>query len=351
MNGAIMGWDVGGAHLKAVLLTGDRRVAYAGQEACPLWLGLESLERALNRMLADAGTPVTHHAITMTGELADHFANRVEGVLALTAAMNRRLGQVDIQVFAGSEGFVAADRLTPASALKVASANWLASGLWAASRMREALLVDVGSTTTDVLTVCEHRVAHRGYTDSERMGYDELIYCGVIRTPVMMLARRAPLAGAWCSVMAEHFATAADIYRLTGDLREHADQMPAADHGLKTIAGSQQRLARQFGRDADALPPQGWRQLAMHLRERQLMTLGQALEIQWSRGLLTESAPLVGAGVGRFLVRILAERLRRSYVDFAELFPPTPEATHFTTADCGPAAAVAGLALQGFMSE
>lgn len=342
-----IGWDIGGAHLKAARIGADGGVERVFQEPCPLWLGLDRLDRALDRILgALPGEPEMRHAITMTGELADHFPSREQGVLALTMAMVRRLGAGRVQVFAGPEGFIPAEKLAPSDTLKVASANWLASGLWSASRLQEALFIDIGSTTTDVLPISQHGVAYRGYTDSERMGYDELLYSGVIRTPVMMFAKEVPLNGEWASVMAEYFASAADVYRLTGDLREGADQMPSADHGPKTMEGSQRRLARQFGRDAGALPAWCWQQLAGYLRERQLMTLRDAVEIQLSRGLLGAGAPLVGAGIGRFLVKVLAERLQRDYVDFSELFALPPVMNGIDVADCGPAAAVAGLAQQ-----
>jgi len=161
-----------------------------------------------------------------------------------------------------------------------------------------------------------------------------------------MLAQRVPLDGAWVGVMAEHFATTADVYRLTGELPEYADQMAAADHGAKTSEGSQQRLARLFGRDAGSLPSQSWTLLAEFLRERQLSAIRAAVELQLSRGLLGRTAPLVGAGVGRFLVRELAGRLQRPYLDFSDLFLMSTRQNDFRIADCGPAAAVACLALR-----
>ena len=345
---AMMGWDIGGAHLKAVRLNGHGLVDFTRQEACPLWQGLDQLEDALNRIFsALLGDPPDHHAITMTGELADNFSNRSEGVMALTAAMRTLLGTRRVKVFAGDKPLIPAEHLKLDDAPKVASANWLASGLWAASCIKEAVFMDVGSTTTDLLTISEHHVFHQGYTDSERMGYDELIYTGVVRTPAMMLSQRAPLQGVWSSVMAEFFASASDIYRLTGELPEHADQMPTADHGPKTKAGSRQRLARQFGRDAESLTDRSWQKLAFYLRERQLMTLLDALELQLSRNLIGPSAPLIGAGVGRFLVKLLAGRLQRPYMDFCDFFSRSNScATDFQIADCGPAAAVACLALR-----
>jgi probable H4MPT-linked C1 transfer pathway protein len=342
-----IGWDIGGAHLKAVAVDESRRILAVMQEPCPLWQGLDWLHAALDRILGRL-SPASgcRHAVTMTGELVDHFANREEGVAALVKAMSKRCPPDSVAVFAGHDGFLPAGAVKLDDAAKIASANWLASGLWAAANLREALFVDIGSTTTDIFLIQNQRVDHRGYTDYERMRYDELIYTGIVRTPVTALADRAPFEGEWIGLMAEHFATTADIYRLTGELPEAADQMPAADGGEKTVEGSARRLARLFGRDADSAPPEHWRLAARFLRERQLGRIRSGVERQLSRGRLSEMAPLVGAGVGRFLVRELAERLEHPYLDFSDLFSMSKPWSEFRIADCAPAAAVACLAMR-----
>jgi probable H4MPT-linked C1 transfer pathway protein len=158
----------------------------------------------------------------------------------------------------------------------------------------------------------------------------------------MALAPRAPFGGAWAPLMAEHFATTADVYRLTGELPPDADLHPAADGADKTIAGSARRLARMIGRDAEAAPLARWRQLALWFEESQLQHIAAALARALSRGLLDDAAPLLGAGVGRFLVARLALRLRRPYRDFAELIPDASAAAGWASA-CAPAVAVAWL--------
>jgi hypothetical protein len=52
---------------------------------------------------------------------------------------------------------------------------------------------------------------------------------------------------------------------------------------------------------------------------------------------------VVGAGCGRFIARLVAERLGRPYVDFAEAIDVAPEAREMA-ARCAPAVAVALLA-------
>ena len=348
----VVGWDLGGAHLKAAVVDGSGSIAAIVQEPCPLWQGLDRLHEAIGGVFETlAPSANCRHAVTMTGELADCFADREEGVLVLVKAMAERCPPGSVSIFAGHGGFLAPEAAGPSRAAEIASANWLASGLWAAERLREALFVDIGSTTTDIFPVREHRIAHRGYTDYERMRYDELVYTGIVRTPVMSLAERAPFDGEWVGLMAEQFATMADVYRLTGELPEPLDQCPTADGGPKTIAGSRRRLARLFGRDADSALPENWRRAAEFFRERQVERIRAGMEIQLSRGLLSASAPFVGAGAGRFLVRGLAERFKHPYLDFSDLFSMSITQNELSAADCAPAAAVACLAFEGKSQE
>jgi len=211
----------------------------------------------------------------------------------------------------------------------------------------EGVFVDVGSTTTDILVLERSRAAPRGFTDRERLGCEELVYTGVVRTPVMSLAERVPFQGEWLGLMAEHFATAADVHRLTGRLPEHADLLPAADGGGKTQADSARRLARMLGADREDATMDAWRAVAAYLAECQLQRIHRACERHLSRAGLSPEAPLIGAGVGRFLVRDLALRTGRAYRDFGELFGPSVSRYGAEAADCAPALSVAVLAQEG----
>ena len=153
-----------------------------------------------------------------------------------------------------------------------------------------------------------------------------------------------PFGGQRQAIMAEHFATMADVHRLTGRLPEHADQHQAADNGPKTAEASARRLARMIGLDLEDADEAAWRRLAQHLAERQMRQLQDAADRVLSRGLLSDEAPLVGAGVGRFLLADLAARLERPYRDFMTLVEGDEE-TRYWAACCAPAAAVALLAL------
>ena len=125
----------------------------------------------------------------------------------------------------------------PHCSAEIASANWLATATLAARRAGDGLLVDLGSTTTDLLVLAGGAVHAAGHTDRERLATGELVYLGLTRTPVMALAAEVPFAGRPVALMNELFATSADLWRLLDLLPEAADQHPAADGGAKTADG------------------------------------------------------------------------------------------------------------------
>lgn len=340
----ILGWDIGGAHLKLARMHREGSLIDVRQIACPLWQGLPALSAAMDHLLTPADRQSsTSHVLTMTGELVDAFEDRLEGVRILLDFMKSKLDGASIQVFAGDLGFLRLEAVTEGMRVHIASANWLSSGLWVGKVRSHALLIDIGSTTTDLLPVIEGKPQYLGYSDEERMDAGELVYTGVVRTPLMALSAHVPFKGRWKSVLAESFATASDIYRLSAQIREVDDHYPAADHGEKTPSGSARRIARQYGLDRSMIGDNAILRMAHYLREQQLKQILEALHQVLSSHDIEASSPLVAAGVGRFLVPELARRLHRPWLEFDELFACPANSGGFTAADCAPAAAIAAL--------
>ncbi len=334
------GWDIGGAHIKVVQVDGAGCLRRAIQRPCTLWRGLEHLETAL-AALDDELLGSALHGVTMTGELVDLFADRAEGVGRLIEAMQAHYPGGRLRFYAGEAGFLSPHGAA-AAPRQVASANWHATARYLAEACGAGLLVDIGSTTTDIIPFANGKVRAAGYTDEERLVVEELVYTGATRTPVMALAASVPFGGARQRLMAEYFATAADVHRLTGELPEDADQHPTADGRGKSEGESAARLARMLGRDLDSAGMAHWQHLARHLAERQRRLIQDAIERVLSRATLPEEAPFIGAGVGRFLLPELARRLGRGCRDFAELMRGEAGLREWA-ARAAPAAAVAAL--------
>lgn len=339
-----VGWDIGGAHIKAAVINEAGDIIDVFQQACPLWMGLDRLHQAVNAILLQLPAADCRHAVTMTGELVDLFENRDDGVRQIIEAVKALMPGSRVLVFAGRESMIELDAIEERHYEAIASANWLASASFAAQKLDNGLFVDIGSTTTDILLLHDHQVRAQGYTDYQRLVSEELVYTGIIRTAVMAVAQMAFDNGREIGLMAEYFASMADVYRVTGELNEVHDLADTADGAEKTVMASARRLSRMIGCDfnVDELPR--WRQFALNIRSQQLQKIQRGCERQLSRHALPQDSPLIGAGVGRFLVRQIALNLGHPYLDFSDLFRVAPVRMGMSAADCAPAVAVACLA-------
>jgi (4-(4-[2-(gamma-L-glutamylamino)ethyl]phenoxymethyl)furan-2-yl)methanamine synthase len=334
----VIGWDIGGVHLKAVRAE-DGRIVKAAQYASPLRSGTGLLREAFVKARKDMGRG-DRNVITMTGELADIFISREDGVEQLSSIAEQELESVSI--YAGPTGFVDVGQAARHS-MQIASANWHASAALVAKHRKAALFIDVGSTTTDVVPITENKVVARGYTDAQRLAVGELVYTGLVRSFVMATAISAPLNGIWTALINENFATMADVHRILGTLPVGVDLMTTADGREKSIPASRARLARMLGCDATNADIKAWDLLARWFAEAQLRAIADAVMLVISSCIATSAAPVIAAGIGVGVVAEVARRLELPWERFDKLLEVVPE-TREAVCYCAPAAALTALA-------
>ena len=325
------GYDVGGAHLKVALVE-NGRVLDARQIACPLWLGLDRLDAAL----AEAND-ITHqadrHAATMTGELTEIFPSRRAGVVSLVDILHHTLGD-GIAFYAGSRDFITTDH-AKADPDRVASANFLATAQLVAARRSQSLLIDMGSTTTDII-ICD---APQGLTDAERLRTGELVYTGLTRTLVPTVTTRAPYAGIWQGVARDGFATMADVRRVLGQLPADVDVHATTDGRGTSVEESLARLARGFGRDGELRELELWKVSAAHISDAQLLSIEDGARLVLSRPNIAVTS-VVTAGIGSSEAAKVARRLDLPAIDLSDLIDAEASCRPWVTRSA-PAVAVA----------
>jgi (4-(4-[2-(gamma-L-glutamylamino)ethyl]phenoxymethyl)furan-2-yl)methanamine synthase len=290
--------DVGGANVKAAHTSGEVRSL-----PFELWKRPEGLAAALARLVGRF-PGFDRVALTMTAELCDCYPTKAEGVRSVLGAVGEAVGERKILVWGldGRLGSVASTRADPARA---AAANWLALAEVAARFEGAGLLVDVGSTTTDLIPLEGGRVAARGRTDTDRLRTGELVYAGVRRTPLCALADRVPFRGQATGIAAEMFAATLDVFLTSGEIPEEPDNLSTADGRPATIEASRDRLARMVGADKEGFTPDDAVRLAESFRERLLARLLEAVGSAGRR----RPVMAVVSGSGEFLARELAGRL------------------------------------------
>lgn len=336
---ALIGWDIGGAHVKAARVVGGQ-VSGVVQVVCPLWQGMDGLDTAVTQVLATLGE-AERHAVTMTGEMVDLFDSRAAGVVGIAQRLRGALPGT-LQLYAGRAGWVAPTQAA-AYADDIASANWLATAAWIATRCPQGLLADIGSTTSDLIVI-NRGVASPSRSDADRLVSGELVYAGVVRTPLMALARAIDFRGRPHRLMAEHFATTADVWRVLGLLPDDADHYPSADGGPKTVEASARRIARMIGHDLADATMNEWRALAAAFAAAQLGALVEAAHALPGIASLPDSAPLICAGAGHFVAARLADALGRPALTLGSLLADCAPDCADDASICAPAVAVALLA-------
>lgn len=335
-----VGWDIGGAHLKVASVNAKGKVEFVEQFATPLWQGLEKLEDEFPKVVNKISRGALSHALTMTAELVDIFPNRLEGIEGLLKICEENLSK-EIKLYESKQGLLKINDARKELS-NIASANWHASAAFTASKAKTGLFIDIGSTTTDIIPFSNNKVIARGSDDQSRLRFDELLYTGVIRTSLMSLTRRVAFNGEWQTLAAEHFSTTADVYRILGELKDDDDLMDTADGNFKDIESSINRLARMLGTDAISSKNKDcWYQVAEYFAEKQLQMITNSVLRVLSYSLEKEQT-LIGAGVGRFLIKKLAARLNLPYIEFSELFDINSELEHKCNI-CAPAVALAQL--------
>lgn len=332
------GYDIGGAHLKVALVE-DGRVMLARQLVCPLWRGIEHLDAALaEARVLTAGAAV--QAVTMTGELADVFPDRYTGVARIIERAAAALGP-DIRVWMGRLGFGSATEAEE-HWIDTASTNYLATATQVARIAGSGLLIDLGSTTTDIIPFRDGKVTARGYTDAERLRTGELVYTGLTRTPVAMVTQRGLFKGEWQGLAREAFATMADVRRVLDTLPEGMDLHATSDGRGKSIEESRGRLARMFGRDVDEATAQDWHAAASTILLEQWRSIedgiGQVLSVSNAA-----HGSIVSAGTGWVESDALARRVTGRALSFGALLA-VPGELHNAVTWYAPAVAVALLA-------
>lgn len=349
----VIGWDIGGAHVKAARLEGGR-IVDAAQWPCALWQGLDRLDAALASARSrwpDLDAPA--QAVTMTGEMVDLFEHREQGVARIAAHLASALPSP--RFFAGDAAWPDAKEAA-ARWQHIASANWLATARHATQALPgvEGVLLDIGSTTTDLIAFRRGHVVTESRSDAHRLATGELVYHGVVRTPLCALARRIAWKGVPHNVMNEFFATTADVYRLTGELDPAHDQHPSADNAPKDERHSRARLARMIGLDERDGSAAQWAAFARAWRDAQLAELREQLERVIARHDLGRGATLVAAGCGAFLADALCPEgweLANYADDIARVAGERGDELHRWVQVGAPAVAVASLFAQRLQEE
>lgn len=301
----VIGWDIGGVNIKAARVRDGASLAARNDpfeiQRAPATLAarLEAIAKELDTEESDA------HAITMTAELSQFFRTKRDGVRYVLDAVERAFPEARTLAYSVDGRFLdlGTARDVP---LLIAASNWSATASLAATLVRDAILVDVGTTTTDVIPISDGRVAALGRTDPERLISGELLYLGAVRTPVEAIVHRVPLHDGLAGVSAESFALAGDIHLWRGDLTSEGYTTPTPDKRPPTREFAGERIARIVCADRELLDESDIDRIAAYVGDSMIARIAASIVCVRERHPHIETAVI--AGHGAFLARAAARR-------------------------------------------
>jgi len=328
--GSMLGWDIGGVNTKVARVSGGTVLAVCSR---PFELQHDpgALVQVLRELAVEAGGSGDTHAVTMTAELSQMFRTKRDGVqFVLDAVVAAFPGETSL-VYAVDGRFltVAEARHVP---LLVAAANWAATARVVAQSLPNALLIDIGTTSTDIIPIVNGEVAASGWTDPDRLASGELVYSGVVRTPVEALAASVPLQGREVGLSAEGFALSGDVYVWRGDLESADYSAPTPDGRPATREFAGERLARAICADREMVNDAGVTAIADGLAAAQADRIAAAITRVRARHPAFYTA--VVTGLGSFIAGRAARQVGLDVVSLAS-------ALGDDAARCAPAASVA----------
>jgi probable H4MPT-linked C1 transfer pathway protein len=246
----MIGIDVGGANLKVVDDTGPHL------HYCPLWEGAP-LTGLLNKYVTAPDDPV---AVVMSGELADCFESKMEGISFIVNAVKNAFHAAS---FYGTDG-----QFHGHAVPQLAAANWLASADYLRAEYPDAVLLDIGSTTADIIPLMRFE-SMKGLTDLLRLQKGYLIYTGMLRGNIATLLQSVTLDKVQTPVSSEYFANSADAHLILGHITPAQYSCDTPDKKEKTKKAALRRLARVVCADLEEIGTDGAYQIAEQLWEKQ----------------------------------------------------------------------------------
>jgi probable H4MPT-linked C1 transfer pathway protein len=288
--------------------------------------------QVLRTLAAEVGASAGDvHAVTMTAELSQMFRTKREGVGFVLDALEAAFPSDVIRVYAVDGRFLS-PREARAEPLEVAAANWAATARLVSRHIADALLVDIGTTSTDIVPIVGGEVVAMGWTDPDRLASGELVYSGAVRTPVEAMAARVPFGNAQAGLSAEGFALAGDVHVWRGDLASSDYTAPTPDGRPPTREFAGERLARAICADREMLDAAGVTAIADALASAQVARIAEAIAQVRTRRPDLHTA--VVTGLGDFIGARVALQAGLRVVPLASVLGEA-------AARCAPAASVA----------
>ena len=275
MDMKVLGWDIGGANIKAAFIeVSNSRIidCRTNVKYFPIWKSnLDALPQALRDVsnVLSKSDEVDLIGISMTAELSDVFKNKKEGVKHILESVKNVSGNLNPLVI-DFNGELLDVKSALENPLAVSGANWAATAKVCSKIFKDCVLIDVGSTTTDIIPIRDNKVSVSEHTDMGRLSSGELVYTGALRSSIPSIVTSIQVRGRDTSVSSENFALTGDVHLILGNIKRKEYSTETADGRATSRKACFDRLARVICADSTMLTGCEIKEMASYIYSKQV---------------------------------------------------------------------------------
>jgi probable H4MPT-linked C1 transfer pathway protein len=219
-----------------------------------------------------------------TAELADCFQTKKEGISTICNYIRNSFPNlVNGPFIYSSEGIFLSMTLAPEQWLEVSATNWIASANYLGAKFPNSIMIDIGTTTVDIIPIFNGQAVAKGKTDLERLVSKELVYTGLVRTNIAVILNEVKLLGKVIPVSSELFATMGDAYLILDLITKEEFTSETADGKEVSKENSMARLARIICADTNQLTENEIKLIAKQAISSQLKGISEAFQVVQKR--------------------------------------------------------------------
>jgi (4-(4-[2-(gamma-L-glutamylamino)ethyl]phenoxymethyl)furan-2-yl)methanamine synthase len=274
----IAGFDIGGANTDVAVVdfdgNGKIKKIKTNFKYLPMWTKNNELEATLLDLLGPDISTLDAVSVCMTAELVDNYKTKREGVIDIISRV-KNLFNIPVG-FVGLSGILSYEEVLN-NPIEVAAANWIASAQIASRISAECILIDVGSTTTDIIPIRDGLEIVKGRSDLERLGTGELVYTGALRTNLATIVDKILLNDQFLRVSSELFSISADMHLILDNINQEDYTCDTPDGTGKSKVECMRRISRLVCGDLDTLGEKNIENIAKFIYNKQLRTISEAL--------------------------------------------------------------------------
>ncbi|MCW3997508.1 MAG: H4MPT-linked C1 transfer pathway protein [Candidatus Bathyarchaeota archaeon] len=317
---------MGGANTKAALIhTKNNKVTAIKilKRYFPIWKKPDKLISVLLEIKQKLHTnQVDSMGLTMTAELSDAFQTKREGVNHILDSATQAFDHIPISVLNIKNKLISVQK-AKANPLEVAAANWVATGWLVSQKIKNCVIIDVGSTSTSIIPIMDGKISALGYTDFEKLKVGELVYTGSLRTNIAAIVKSIPIKDDIVNVSSEFFSQSGDIHLILGSIVEEEYFSETPDYRGKKRMDAMNRLAKVVCGDLEVLEESEIYEMAKYIYSKQIEQISEGLKKVYSHVKLNKNkdVPIVVTGIGKnFLAKKAANKLGiKKIIDISQI--------------------------------